>query len=258
MSTKTLAFFGAGGDSAGFCLAAALKAGYHCSALARTPAKLSASMTAKGVSQETQDRHLTIIQGDIRNSEAVERTLVICGAVVDIVVSGVGATAVKFVFSLYPMVLADETICRDAMSTILAALRTVTAGSTAKKPLLTPISTTGIPAPGKPRDIPLLWIPFYKWLLHSPHVDKEVMDSFVRQEVRKPESERAIRASVTVRPSFFAGSTKGWQSLRVGTDDEPARGYFTERKDVGEWMFEKLVKGEPERQWINGGVHLTH
>ena len=38
----------------------------------------------------------------------------------------------------------------------------------------------------------------------------------------------------------------------------PAVGYFVARKDVGEWVFERLVKREPEEGWIGGGVTLTN
>lgn len=76
-----------------FCLAAALKNDYDCIVLARTPDKLSASMTATGVSQEVQDRYLTIITGDIRDLEAVKRALVLKERVVDTVVCGIGGTS---------------------------------------------------------------------------------------------------------------------------------------------------------------------
>jgi putative NADH-flavin reductase len=92
MSTKTLAFFGATGDCAGFCLAAALKENYDCIALARTPEKLSQSMTAKGVSQDALSSRLTIIKGDIRDIEAVKQVLVLNGKVVDTIISGIGCT----------------------------------------------------------------------------------------------------------------------------------------------------------------------
>ncbi|KAI7080755.1 hypothetical protein KC327_g10 [Hortaea werneckii] len=51
---STLAFFGATGDCAGYCLAQALNAGYDCRALARTPAKLTASLKNKNTFQPSK------------------------------------------------------------------------------------------------------------------------------------------------------------------------------------------------------------
>jgi hypothetical protein len=92
MPSKTLAFFGATGDCAGFCLAAALKDNYDCIALARKPENLSKSMAAKGVSEATLSSHLTIVKGDVRDSEVVRQSLVLNGKVVDTIISGVGCT----------------------------------------------------------------------------------------------------------------------------------------------------------------------
>jgi putative NADH-flavin reductase len=86
----TLAFFGVTGDVAGWTLAFALKAGYNCQALARTPAKLTESLKQKGVSTDALDKHLTIVQADIRDVEAVKSTLRTRDGVVDKIVSGIG------------------------------------------------------------------------------------------------------------------------------------------------------------------------
>lgn len=105
ITLKTLAFFGATGDCAGHCLAAALSAGHTCNALARTPSKLTDSLATKGVSKETQDKLLTITQGDIRDVKVVERVLsvktrrhieegpssVLEDTLVDMIISGAGA-----------------------------------------------------------------------------------------------------------------------------------------------------------------------
>jgi hypothetical protein len=140
---------------------------------------------------------------------------------------------------------------------MFSALQTLTS-TTEQKPIMINISTTGISPAGKPRDIPIGWIPFYKWLLHSPHIDKQAMEDNVRSELAKPEAQRLIRGGVIVRPSFLAGESKGWENLKVGTDERPVRGYFVERSDVGKFMFERLVRQDVPEEWMNGGVHLTH
>lgn len=260
----TIAFFGATGDSAGYCLAAALRNEYACTALARTPSKLTTSLTTKGISPETQVRFLTIVQGDVRDPEPVKQTLRPGGKTVDIIVSGVGATA----FYLHPNPLApigiqDSTICRDASRSILAALEQNQnqqgsgSGSGSQKPLLINISTTGIAPPGKPRDVPLLWLPLYRWLLHHPHVDKAEMEANLRAVMAK--EERPLRGYVNVKPTLLSGGEGiGWERVRFGVDDEPAVGYFVARKDVGEWIFERLVRREWGVGWEGNGVCLAN
>lgn len=251
---KTLAFFGATGDSAGYCLAAALKNEHTCTALARTPQKLTDSLNAKGISTETQTRFLTIIKGDIRDVESVKQTLQPAGKVVDMIVSGVGATS----FYLHPNPLApigiqDATICRDASRSILSAL------PSGAKPVLVNISTTGIPPKGKPRDVPLLWVPLYHWLLHHPHVDKAEMEANLRDVMAKPESERPLRAYLNVKPTLLtSGEGIGWDKIRYGRDDKPAIGYFVARKDVGEWIYERVVRREWEEGWEGNAVCLAN
>jgi len=266
-STRTIAFFGATGDCAGSCLAACLRNEYTCTALARSPEKLQASLTAKGISPEIQASFLTITQGDIRDVEAV-RTVLHPGTItnkppqtVDLIISGIGPTS----FYLHPNPLApigiqDSTICRDASKTILAALLPSHSPHHAK-PLLINISTTGIPPPGLPRDIPFLYIPLYRWLLHHPHVDKGGMESNLRTLFKPevPEAERGIRGVVNVKPTLLTGGEgKGWDKVRFGVETEPAIGWFVARKDVGEWIFERCVRREVEEGWVGRGVTLAN
>lgn len=93
--SQTIAFLGATGDTAGFCLATCLNSSnptYDCRALARTPQKLLKSLLAKGVSQQTLDQRLTIVQGDVKDVEVMKKTLTIddSGKVVDKIVCGIG------------------------------------------------------------------------------------------------------------------------------------------------------------------------
>ena len=167
MPASKIAFFGATGDCSGFTLANTLNAGYDCIALARTPAKLTESMKHKGVSTSALDQRLTIIQGDVKDVEAVKRALQLNGQVVDTIVCGIGGTP-QLQWSLWtPVTLNDPHICQDAGNTILKALQDL---KPATKPLLILVSTTGIPPNGMPRDEPLLCVPFYRWMLHIPHV----------------------------------------------------------------------------------------
>ena len=271
-STRTVAFFGATGDCAGYCLAASLRAEYTCTALARSPQRLHDSLTAKGISPDLQSRFLTITQGDIRDTEAVRTVLhpsqtnstheTTKNPVVDLIISGIGPNA----FYLHPNPLApigitDSTICRDASTTILSALLPSQSPSPQTKPLLINISTTGITPPSLPRDIPLLYLPLYRWLLHHPHVDKGGMEANLRNLMGEgvEEENRGIRGFVNVKPTLLTGGEgTGWENIRFGVESEPAIGYFVARKDVGEWVFERLVRRDVEDGWIGRGVTLAN
>ena len=256
MPFSTVAFFGATGDCAGHCLANTLKAGYDCIALARTPAKLTKSMKDKGVSTEALDQHLTIVEGNVKDVEAVKKALQLNGQVVDTVVSGIGSTP-KLQWSLIrPVTLADPTICQDAGNTILQALSQL---KPVKKPLLINVSTTGIQPEGKPRDVPLLFTLLYYYFLHVPHEDKRVLEEKLTKQMQMTEAQRSIGSYVNVKPSLLMdGEGKGLDAVREGVDEDPAIGCTIQRKDVGLFMFERLVKNGVKDAWRNKSVSITY
>ncbi|KAG0295228.1 hypothetical protein BGZ98_001471, partial [Dissophora globulifera] len=58
---------------------------------------------------------------------------------------------------------------------------------------------------------------------------------------------RVFRGAIAVRPSLLMGDQnvkngKGWKNLKVGQEDKPAIGYTVHRADVGEWIYEQIVK----------------
>ncbi|KAK5696286.1 hypothetical protein LTR17_024337 [Elasticomyces elasticus] len=251
---SNLAFFGATGGSAGSCLAAALKAGHTCKALARTPSKLENAMTEKGVSGLTLTSNLLIVLGDVRDLDAVKQT--IAGA--EFILSGVGAYP-KFQMSLrMPFVLKDRTICADTSAIILKACQETS--NRGKKPILLIISTAGVQAKGKPRAIPFVYLSFYYWLLADPHNDKEVMEENVREHMMLPESGQGIDSYVMVKPSILMdGKGKGVEAVRAGTEDHPPVGYMIDRTMVGEWIFQRLIKeGGAKGQWKDRSVTITY
>ena len=97
------------------------------------------------------------------------------------------------------------------------------------------------------RDIPLLMIPLYHWLLAVPHADKKVME----EEVEKAKAEGVIREYVIVKPSLLMGEQRlGREKIRVGWEGkgnggkevfEPAVGYTISREDVGGFIFEEVI-----------------
>lgn len=255
MSSK-IAFFGATGDCAGNCLAAALAGGHSCVALARTPAKLTKSLKDKGVSAAAVDENLTIVQGNAKDVESVKAALQIDGTVVDFIVSGIGGAPVLQWSLLQPVTLDDPKVCQDVGATILKALEEL---KSPKKPIIVTILTTGIPPKGKPWDVPFLFSWMYSYMLHVPHVDKELWQDMLAEHVKQPSGQQSIGGYVNVKPSLLTdGESCGLQIVREGSEDEPAVGYTIRRADVGLWMYERLLKSGVKSEWLNKGVCITY
>lgn len=161
------------------------------------------------------------------------------------------------------MTFENPEVCHSGTVTIQSALREIyTENSEFKtaKPLLTFISTTGIPK-GK-NDVPFGFGLFYQVALAVPHADKKKMENEITSNVDQPEEDgRDFRGYIGVRPSLLTGNNsiktgKGWKTLRVGTEDEPAVGYTIQRADVGEWIFEEVIRRGGDI-WVGKMVTLT-
>ncbi|KAK9371944.1 uncharacterized protein V1513DRAFT_385830 [Lipomyces chichibuensis] len=262
-SNPTIAFFGATGGCANTCLVHCLLAGYDVSALARTASKLTSQLLAQGLTQETLDQHLTIIQGDATNVEDVKRTVVSDGTLVSFIISGVGGKGVLQKSLRRPFTLDNPDICASSIATLLNALKEVYAEipSTATiKPLLVYVSSTGIS--NGPQDVPF-WLRFlYRVLIAVPHADKRKMERTLKLHMDQPEaSQHLFRGVVGVRASLLKGGIdykagKGWRNLRVGTEEKPAIGYTISRSDVGQWIFEEVVK-KNGGEWVGKIATLT-
>ncbi|EEH22973.1 hypothetical protein PABG_05184 [Paracoccidioides brasiliensis Pb03] len=263
MSSINLAFFGATGGCANACLTYALKNRYKASALARNPSKLQTLLLSQGLDQATIDANLTIIQGDAGDVEAIKRTLSPesnNGRVVSTIISGLGATPKLQASLTKPLTIDQPNICESATTSILsslAALQPSTATEQQSKPILVIVSSTGISS--GPNDVAFMLRPLYH-LLAVPHEDKKKMEQLVFGGPDSP-SGRLLRGAVSVRPTLLGGdhsisSGKGWMTLKVGTEKEPAVGLGIQRADVGEWIFEEIIKGGGEK-WLNEKVTLT-
>ncbi|CAC9886057.1 hypothetical protein D6D17_00217 [Aureobasidium pullulans] len=250
--SQSIAFLGATGGCAGSCLIAALNEGYTCRALARTPSKLTSSLKAKGVS-ESSFANLEVTKGNAKDVSAVKSLLQPpSGSIVDTIVFGVGA-APKLRLHIMPVTLDDPELCRTAMATLMAALSEIKA---ATKPRLLVISTTGITR--GPRDVPMAYVPLYHWMLAVPHVDKEIMERLVWEQKDKAETEKVIGEFAIVRPTLLSdGQGVGVQKVRYGLEDNPALGWMIDRKDVGDWIFEKLLKPSELGEFRDQAISLT-
>ena len=181
---------------------------------------------------------LIITTGDVNDIEPVKETLLCNGGLVNYIVCGVGGKP-SFENPLRPT-LDNPTICQDAMRTILAACRTLTANKTISKPSMVVVSTTGIS--DLVRDVPLVMLPLYHWMLKAPHEDKRVMERLIREEIEKQADERGIQNCSVIRPSLLTdGEGDGLENVQVGFEESPVVGYTISRKQVGRWIFENLV-----------------
>ncbi|KAF4453290.1 hypothetical protein F53441_4020 [Fusarium austroafricanum] len=221
-----------------------------------TPQKLRDILANKhNFSLATVEEYLIIYQGDIKNPANVQQVLISPTDktfVVDFILSGVGAYP-TFQWSLVsPFPLTDPTIAEDAMKTISAALSSLSetsikSTSTGKKPLLVTVSTAGC---GRNRGIPLpIYLP-YHYFLGGPLADKKQMEKVAMA----PEG-RKLWDFVIMRPLILTdGVEKGDDYLRVGwewgTEEDyndhsgepgPQIGYTVSRRDVGKWIFDKVV-----------------
>ncbi|OAG06180.1 uncharacterized protein CC84DRAFT_1164509 [Paraphaeosphaeria sporulosa] len=265
-SKQTIAFFGATGGCAGSSLACALRSGYHCTALARTPSKLVKCLTIDhDIPASVIETNLTIIQGDAKTASDVAQALISptnSSHVVDIIYSSIGAYP-NFKLSLTtPFVLPDPTLCTSGMRAVFSALSTLgMPTSSGRKPLLIALSSTGVN--GKARDIPLLYYPLYKLLAAQPHADKRGME-----EVVLGDKGEHMRDFVIVRPTALVDGAKGVEKVRSGWEwgiqDEkrrvekeagPAIGWTVGRTDVGAWIFKNVVEAGG---WEGRCVSLTY
>lgn len=264
--TPQTAFFGATGGCALGALTRSLQAGIYCSALARTPAKLSDALLAAKVPQTAIDTYLSIVPGDVRDVTAVKKTLTSAGRgpgdVADVIVSGVGAYPKMQLSIVRPLVSMDQTITEDTVTTIFTALKEL---QSSRKPLLLLMSTTGL---SKTRDLPYLMIPLYRWALASPHEDKLNMENLAVREAAKGSSSVISGVVVTRASALMDGKGQGLEKLRVGweyadglqgaeTAPGPAIGYTIVRDDVGAWVFQEIIQNGQRSMWANKLVTLT-
>ncbi|KAI9777170.1 MAG: hypothetical protein M1839_009013 [Geoglossum umbratile] len=253
VARDTIVFFGATGGCGLAALTLALRAGYPCRALCRTPSKLTALLTAppRSLSDDTLAR-LTITEGSAKDEAAVRAALTPGAAGrVGVVVSSVGGQPVWWPNPLRPT-LDDPTICAGSMTVLLAALGSL---NQSPPPTVLALSSTGLPIATK-RDVPWAFLPLYRIMLAHPHADKEHMEQVLAAAAASP----VVAAYVIVRAAMLTdGPRLGAEAVRVGTEDSPAVGYTVSREDVGGWVFDQVVDN-PKRveEWGGKRVSITY
>ena len=253
-TTPFIAFFGATGGCANACLVHTLNAGLHATALARDPVKLTQMLFAQGISQTVLDDQLLIVKGDIADMTAIKDVLTnntIRTKHIELahqIISGVGGAPVMNRSLIKPVTIDNPEICAQATRNIVQALTEIRFPD---KPSITVLSTTGISDVNE--DVPFMLRFLYHVVLADPHKDKKEMERIITENT-SPKG--VFRGAVIVRPSLLSGDQnieagQGWKKLRVGTEENPAVGYSVGRQDVGEWIFEQVVK-------TGGESHFGH
>ena len=180
------------------------------------------------------DKLLHIIQGNVRDIEAVKKTLSSKHGQASIIISTFGGQA-SFQISTFSLKMDDPRTCTDGLKTILSGLKEL---DLVVKPQLIVLSSMGVLAE---RDFPILFYPICKWILSEVMDDKRYMEANLADE-----SQRAgISSSVIVRaPALTDAEGRGVPAITAGTGRERPMGYSVARKDVAEYIFERLIKEE--------------
>lgn len=200
-----------------------------------------ALLDSKGVSKAAITRHLTVHTGNSKDAAAIGPALLIRNRPVDLIISAVGAVP-KFNRFMVPSI-DDPRVCSNSMTALLSAVGSL---KTPTKPIVVAVSSTGISDFG--RDIPVPMVPLYHWLLAVPHKDKKAMEVAIAEDVKS--ASPVIGGFVGIRPSLLTnGAAKGVAGVRVGVEsakgfESLALGYTVSREDVGNWIFEEMLKGE--------------
>jgi len=236
----------------------------------RTPTKLRDLLTkTHQLDATTIDTYLTIHQGNAKVALDVSKALVSPidnSLLVDTIWSSIGVYP-RFQWSItMPFPLTEPTICEDGMATMFTALdqladRGIKVTRSNEKPLLVVVSST---APENLWEgLPWVYVPFYAWLLRSPHTDKLNMEKLV-----KADDGAHVRSFVIIRPSILTdGAERGIEKVRAGwkwglagksgTEKEPGytTGYSVGKKDIAAWVFRKVVA---EGGWEGRCVSLCY
>ncbi|KAF1809565.1 hypothetical protein P152DRAFT_370274, partial [Eremomyces bilateralis CBS 781.70] len=259
-----LAIFGATGGCANGTLALALKEGYICTALVRNPTKLNTILFENhqiDAATYIASGALTVVEGSISKQEDILSTIRNGNSPpADHIVFGLGGAPSLQWSIITPVTMHHPTICEDATKAILAAIATVRGTTPSYRPVLSWISTTGT---SSRRDVPMLIYHLYHWMLQVPHADKRKMEALIFDN-QPTEGKGHAYEFVIIRPTLLTdGNYKGLDKVNVGwenpdqTGDGPAMGYSISRKDVGQWIFETIVKDGKKGQYNNKCVTLT-
>ncbi|KAK4120243.1 NAD(P)-binding protein [Parathielavia appendiculata] len=256
---RTILFLGATGGVGLSALRRSLAADHTCIALCRNPSKLASAFPSSN-----PPPNLHLVEGNAHDADTLARCLRDPSSsddrsspvhVVDTVVFSIGALP-----TLTGMT--DPHVCEKGMTALLEAVRRVREEDKnnewrGKKLRLVAVSTTGISQ--HVRDVPLLFLPLYKILLHTPHKDKVAMERLVMGSGAEEGVEWTI-----VRGSLYTSGPATEGLVREGMEDPVSGvveegipvGYTISREDVGKWVFENVIQGGG--RWIGKAAVITY
>lgn len=261
----TLAFFGATGGCTNAVLVHALRNGYRCVALVRTPSKLRQQLLDQKISEGTLSSQLLIITGNAVDKNNVKAALTAGGpnTLPSTIITGLGAAPKVGWTPSKPLTffsIDQPSICQDAARTLVDGMTEILQEQPelkAKKPSLIFVSTTGVSRGAEDVPYSMRWL--YHKTLAVPHLDKRAMETVYRDHGDK----NVFRAVSGIRPTLLSGEANadagaGLNKVRAGTEDKPALGYNIKRADVGHWVFQNLIHNEQARsQWEGQMCSLT-
>lgn len=276
MTPQTILFIGSTGGCTNSCLTRALHDGHHCVALVRTPDKLISKLqTDQSLPESLLASNLTTVAGNAKSIPDLQAALLSRSApdgtalLPETIVSGLGSTgalAWQFCRPLQIFKVDDPTLCRNAATALVSALREIYTAQPAlrvRRPRLVFVSTTGVTR--GPEDVPMSMRLLYHKILAEPHEDKKEMENVFRAEVEQGEGKgNGVFENVScVRPTLLSGTGnteegKGVDMVKAGTEDRPELGFSITRGEVGGWMYENLVReGKQRDRWVGQMCSLT-
>ncbi|ORE14035.1 hypothetical protein BCV71DRAFT_150285, partial [Rhizopus microsporus] len=154
----------------------------------------------------------------------------------DIVVFSIGSA-----FDMKTRSMVTPDLCRDTMTVFLEVVDRLPEEDRPKR--LVVVSTTGLDGMS---EVPYLFRPMYRFLLHEPHMDKLELEKLVTGEKNKH-----IHNWILVRPSLLTdGGLKGKYRAKEGIS-----GYTISRKDVGHFLLHQCLE---EDKWLRKKVVVTY
>jgi nucleoside-diphosphate-sugar epimerase len=245
-TTKTVLFLGATGGCGLSALRRSLHAGYACTALCRTPSKMTA------IFPQQSHPNLTIVEGNAHDEAAVGPALLVgseANRMVDFVVTSIGAA-----FSLKKMGMEDAAVCEKGMKVLLAAIAAHRKHGVGGMPRIVAVSSTGVSK--FCRDIPLAVVPVYRTIIKAPHKDKRAMEDVLAA---------SNEAWIIIRPSLLVdGEESSKKAIRVGIEhpvdgvEVKAIGFKISREDVGRWIFDEILAKDGETKYVGKIASITH
>ncbi|KAG2196937.1 hypothetical protein INT46_006452 [Mucor plumbeus] len=180
---------------------------------------------------EEQKSKLTIIKGDALDPAVVKETI----QNTDVIIYSIGSA-----FDFKKMDMVNPGLCHDTMAVLLQVLEELPENERPNR--LVVVSTTGL---DNMKEVPYLFYPLYRFVLHAPHQDKKELERLVIDE------NKSVPNWIVVRPTLLTdGDLKGKYKADVGLS-----GYTISRQDVGHFLLNQCIV---PTTWIHKKVVVSY